>query len=712
MHPLIPLAASDGNPPAVPFTWFERNDAAIGQRHQLPWDDLCQRIATSAPRAGTKDALPLIKLATFIGDHRTNATAEAIYGIEGDYDAELLQPDIAAGLLINAGIAALIYTSPSHSPARPRWRVLCPLSRAMMPADRHGLVARTNGALGGVLAPESFTLSQAFYVGSVEGGEPVKCWNVAGRYLDTIEGLTPIGPPDHGHSQRKPLGSMPAQSLNDAARALYSIDPNDLDRYQWIARSAAFRQSATGHGSDEMIRILWDGWCAQYTNGNGNDTCDNEKQWRTFDKGTENGWKFLRDHASPEVRASLMFGGPDRTETLTAVAPNQADFLQTLHASDAGKSTAAICTNALNDCKIPIALNEFSGRTMIMAKMPWDHGEVFYPREWTDRDTHGCKILLEATFITPSKETVLDSVNFIADRNKFHPVRDYLNSLRWDGITRLPWLASRYFGAEHTPYAEWIGTKFMISAVARIMRPGCKVDTMIILEGAQGTGKSSALRTIAGDEWFTDQMPDFSTKDASIQLHGKWLIEIAELDAMRRTEQRTVKQYASRQVDTYRPPYGKATIDVPRQCVFSASTNEEEYIDDHTGGRRFWPVTCGTVDVEAIRQHRDQLWAEAVTRYRNGEPWWLDPDQERLAQDEQDGRRQRDAWEELIASRLAVYGTMPITVEQVCLTILGIGFEKHNAIINRRVANCLKRAGFARRRIPIGGKRLWRYVKK
>jgi hypothetical protein len=704
----IVAAVDGGNRIAVPFTWFARNDAAIGQRHQWPWDDLCRWISTSAPHAGAKDALPLIKLATFSGDHRTNATAEAIHGIEGDYDAELMQPAIAAGLLTNAGIAAFIYTSPSHRPDKPRWRVLCPLSHAMTPADRHGLVARLNGTLGGTLAAESFTVSQAFYVGSVAGGEPVQCWNVSGRFLDTVDGLIPNGPPEHRTGQRKPLGSMPARSWDDAVRALYSIDPNDLDYPQWRNITAAFRQATTGHTTDDMIKLTWDGWCATFA---GNDASDNNKLWHSLKSGTNIGWDYLRDHASPDVRASLIFGSVDRTVTLPAAATSHVDFLQTLRANDAGKSTAAICTKTLTDWNFPVAWDEFSGRTMVTAKVPWDHTGLSYPHEWTDRDTHGCKILLEATFITPSKETVFDSVNFIADRNRYHPVRDYLNGLCWDRIERLPSLAQHYFGADHTPFVELISAKFMISAVARIVRPGCKADTMIILEGAQGAGKSSALRALVSDEWFTDQMPDFSSKDASIQLRGKWLIEVAELDRMNRTEVTAVKSYASRQIDTYRPPYGKATVDVPRQCIFAGSTNETEYLRDQTGNRRFWPITCGTIDVEAIRRDRDQLWAEATTRYHRGETWWLEGDQERLAQEEQDGRRERDPWEAMIASRLASYGDLPITIEHVCRFILDIPFERQNTAINKRVASCLKHAGYKKERKRQGADRIYHYVK-
>lgn len=191
----ITPAMPAGNPLApLSITNFERNSRPVGQRQTITWPDLCNRIALSAPTAATKDGLPLIKMATFSGDHRSDANLEAIFGVEGDYDAGVVQPAAAAAALQAAGIIALVYTSPSHRSDTPRWRVLCPLSQLRGPMDRHGLVARLNGVLGGILAPESFTGSQAFYVGSVAGGNPVECWHTEGRCIDLAEWLQPVGP--------------------------------------------------------------------------------------------------------------------------------------------------------------------------------------------------------------------------------------------------------------------------------------------------------------------------------------------------------------------------------------------------------------------------------------------------------------------------------------------------------------------------------------
>jgi putative DNA primase/helicase len=193
----------------------------------------------------------------------------------------------------------------------------------------------------------------------------------------------------------------------------------------------------------------------------------------------------------------------------------------------------------------------------------------------------------------------------------------------------------------------------LVSAVARVMAPGCKVDTMVILEGRQGARKSSALRAMFG-EWFSDTPIEVGSKDSYLSLRGRWCLEWAELDSLSRSEAARVKAYTSSATDVYRPPYGHRTVEIPRQCVFVGSTNEDEYLRDPTGARRFLPVRVGDIALELIERDRDQLWAEAVTAYRSGERWWPATELERsLCGDEQEQRYASDAWEALIAQWLS-----------------------------------------------------------
>ena len=187
----------------------------------------------------------------------------------------------------------------------------------------------------------------------------------------------------------------------------------------------------------------------------------------------------------------------------------------------------------------------------------------------------------------------------------------------WDGDRRVHnWLAT-YLGVKPSEYAAAVGSRWLIAAVARIYPPGCKNDCCLILEGKQGTLKSTALRTLA-EPWFTDDMPELGTKDSQLNLRGIWVIELSELDSMTRGEVGHVKAYLSRATDHFRPPYGHAPIDVPRECVFAGTSNKGAYLRDETGGRRFWPVQCGPIDIPYLKQDRDQLFAEAVALYERG----------------------------------------------------------------------------------------------
>ncbi|TPG38656.1 hypothetical protein EAH79_16220 [Sphingomonas koreensis] len=282
----IAIASDPGNRPLV-FTWFDRHDTPAGRRGELQWPDLCDWIEHNGPTAAAKSDLPLLKLATFNGDYRTNETLAAIYGVEGDYDGEAVQPADAADMLRSAGIAALIYTSPSHRPDAPRWRVLAPLSHAAGAAERHALVARLNGALGGILATESFTASQAFYVGAAAGGEPVRCWRVEGRCIDTVDGIEPRGPAatDSGARIEASAGDR-APSYDVAVAALRRRDP-DMERNEWLLLSGSFFTATDDLASDEQRLSDWQAW--NVAHGETNDPTANARTWAGFARSGTNG---------------------------------------------------------------------------------------------------------------------------------------------------------------------------------------------------------------------------------------------------------------------------------------------------------------------------------------------------------------------------------------------------------------------------------------
>ena len=301
-----------------------------------------------------------------------------------------------------------------------------------------------------------------------------------------------------------------------------------------------------------------------------------------------------------------------------------------------------------------VVRDQMANTTMIVRPVPGSSSEDFRPHRLTDTDASQLQELVQRDGLPRvSRELVHQALDLLASENAFHPVQQYLNDLQWDGKERLTHVLSRYLGAEETNYVLLIGRLFMIAMVARIFDPGVKVDYMLVLEGPQGVGKSTACKILAGG-YYSDNLPDITAgKDVSIHLSGKWIVEIAEMHAMTNAANAQLKAFITRQEEEYRPPYGIREIVQKRQCVFIGTTNKSNYLRDETGGRRFWPVKTGPIDLEALSNDRDQLLAEAVVAYRAGEQWWPSREMEaHLIAHEQSARMERDIWADPIADYL------------------------------------------------------------
>jgi predicted P-loop ATPase len=299
------------------------------------------------------------------------------------------------------------------------------------------------------------------------------------------------------------------------------------------------------------------------------------------------------------------------------------------------------------------------------------------------------------------RDQVHQAVDQRAMERAFHPVRDYLDGLRWDKTHRLDAWLSTYLGADKGAYEAKIGRMFLVGMVARIFKPGCQSDYMLVLEGDQGERKSSACRVMAG-EWFSDGLKTIGDKDASQHLRGKWLIEIGELSAFGRADTEALKHFLTQTVERYRPSYGRKEVVEPRQCVFIGTTNKKAYLKDETGARRFWPVKIGRIDLDALARDRDQLFAEAVEAYRAGDHWWPEATFEREhIKPQQRDRYEADAWQQPIAK--FVKGLERVTIAEVANGALDIPTGKIGTEMQRRISAVLIDEGWTRgKRTMVG----------
>lgn len=382
-----------------------------------------------------------------------------------------------------------------------------------------------------------------------------------------------------------------------------------------------------------------------------------------------------------------------------------------------------------------LAFDDFAQEIVVRQPLPWDGPTQTFPRPWEDADDVRTAEWLQLRGVNVAPLVVGRAVGAVAREHRIHPVRDWLDHLRWDGIPRIQTWTSTYLGAEPTPFHHTIGALWMISAVARIFRPGVKADHMLILEGPQGARKSTAIKVLAGEDWFTDELPELGSKDAALHMQGIWIVEIAELDAIGRAEVSRIKAFLTRTTDRFRPPYGRYTVEVPRQCVFAGTVNPNTYLRDETGNRRFWPLRCGTIDIAALARDRDQLWAEAVHLFREGAIWWID-DAAILAEAAaaQEARYQADAWDACI-DRWLTHDTRSInrghagyedwqdeeferadpirdvSVGEILEGALGIEPAKWTKGDQMRVGAWLKSRDWERYRSGVGTTREWRYRK-
>ena len=360
------------------------------------------------------------------------------------------------------------------------------------------------------------------------------------------------------------------------------------------------------------------------------------------------------------------------------------------------------------------SLDEFHNRVNFLRAPPWteqppaefDEAEGFELAAWlSDPAQVGMSVGAGAA---------MEAVEAIANRLRTHPVREYLEGLVWDGVPRLERLLPDYFGAPANDYTHALGPNWLVSAVARVYQPGAQVDFMVILEGGQGMGKTQAVRCLFG-AWYAEPDESPGHKDFYQALVGRWGIEISEMQSFNRAEVNLVKKTITRQEDVYRPSYGRRARAFPRHCIFVGTTNEDAYLRDPSGGRRFLPTSCAEINLEGLASVRDLLWAEAVSLYGAGHPFWKDPPG---AESEQDARFQEDSWTDPIERWLngedasanypdqATGRIDQVTITEVMREALRLELGKHTRQDQMRVAQILRRLGWTRGRASTAAGRL------
>lgn len=661
-------------------------------RHWL-WSELLQRCsetkrtgetAAEYARMSKEEQSNVKDVGGFVGGYLSGGirkNANVMYRTVATLDIDYGTVNVWDDFTMAFGFAAMIYSTHKHSSKTPRYRLVFPLSRQVSPAEYEPLCRKIAAEIGIDLFDDTtYELPRLFYWPSTSKDadfifdyqdgpacdvdailsqyvdyKDVSAWPLSSREGDVIAHEIK----KQGDPTEKPgvIGAFcRAYSIEDA------IDTFLSDKYEKTGHDGRYTYKL---GSVAGGLVCYEGKFAyshHETDPASKQLCNAFDLCRVHLFGAQDeGSRALDVTRKPSYAAMQEFAAKDKAVKLlmarerAQAAADDFDGLDDaelpedyndewkaeLEYTKSGKLLCNIANIILileNDPALAghIVHDLFTGMDSAKDGLPWNKNA----NQWTDTDDANLRVWLEKHYDITGKEKIADALTAVLTRHSYHPIRDYLNGLTWDGVPRLDRIIIDYMGAEDSELNRAMSRKHFVAAVARVFNPGCKYDYCLIMSGAEGIGKSTLLRVMGG-KWFNDSITTLEGKEGMEQLRRAWVVELGELSSIKRSDVEQVKAHLSKQVDIYRAAYARRVLEHPRQCVFCGTTNEALFLKGDTGNRRFWviPVVAELRKYkdwsEAIRRDRDQLWAEAVHYYKQGEPLYLSDELEAQAKQRQ-----------------------------------------------------------------------------
>ena len=700
----------------------------------LSWTELVQRLSTekrtgetvAAYQAMTREQRGAVKdIGGFVGgtlrgDRRkaSEVLTRSLITLDIDYGTPNV-PDIVADML--CGTAWCLYTTHSHTPQTPRYRLVIPLSREVSADEYTPIALRIADDIGITLFDQStYEPSRLMYwpsapkdgefIALAGDGEPADADAILDSFNDWRNVAEwPVDPRGTQHTAKGAKQEDPRlkTGIIGAFCRSYSIT-EAMDTFLpgvYAPTAQPDRWTFAGGSTFGGVVIYDDTWAYSHhgTDPAGGKLCNAFDLVRLHlfadqDEGTDME-KTPVNKVPSFVAMERMARDDKRVGTMRAaerMKELEDDFAEVEGAepqpeAKADQKEAFKWTEKMqmderkkhflpspynfglivrNDPRLKdrVRRDAFRGRDCVVADLPWRKASDIDPF-WNNSDDNGLIDYVSRRYQLTGKQALLDANDLAMSQNSFHPVREWLQGLKWDGIGRLDTLLSDYLGAEDNPLTRAMTRKHFTAAVARVMRPGCKYDYILTLIGPQGIGKSTLVKILGGD-WFDDSLTSIEGKEGMEQIRGKWLIEFGELTNYKKSTSEAYKAFISKQEDSYRPAYGRKVEIYPRQCVFFATTNEPAFLKGDTGNRRFWTVECDKTDIlkdvwDELPQERDQIWAEALHRYREGEKLYLPNELEKAAQMRQDAHNEVAADERIGVIEAFIRRPIPENWEQM-----------------------------------------------